>query len=135
LKSESEPEQNEGNVKVLVGSSFARMAFNKEHDVFVEFYAPWCGHCKKLAPEWDKLGDAFSAKKDVVIAKLDATENDTPEEVEGFPTLVLYPKDCDSISCGVPYKGSRVLNELISWVSKQTATTEGTATDTDKDEL
>jgi len=135
LKSEPEPEQNEGNVKVLVGSSFAHMAFNKENDVFVEFYAPWCGHCKKLAPEWDKLGDAFSAKKDVVIAKIDATENDTPEKVEGFPTLVLYPKDCDSISCGVPYKGSRDSNELISWVSKQTATTEGTATDTDKDEL
>lgn len=48
-------------------------------DVLVEFYAPWCGHCKKLAPTYDNLGQHFSDSEDVIIAKMDATANDIPD--------------------------------------------------------
>ena len=40
----------------------------------VEFYAPWCGHCKQLAPVWEKLGTAFAGEKKVVVAKVGVAE-------------------------------------------------------------
>jgi len=115
LKTQPVPENNNENVFTLVGSQFHDIVGNNK-DVFVEFYAPWCGHCKKLAPEWEKLGDAFADVEDVVIAKIDATENDTPEDVRGFPTLVFYRKGKTE---GVKYQGDRTADAMIGWVKSK----------------
>lgn len=40
---------------------------------FVEFYAPWCGHCKALQPIWENLAD--SLKNEIHVGKVDVTEN------------------------------------------------------------
>jgi len=53
LKSQEIPADNTAPVKIIVGTQFEEIVLNPHDDVLVKYYAPWCGHCKKLAPIWD----------------------------------------------------------------------------------
>jgi len=91
-------------------------------DVFVEFYAPWCGHCKKLTPIWEKLAGVFHNDNNVVIANLDADAHKdvgTRYGVTGFPTLIYFSK---SDKTGDRYSGARELTDLVSYVNSKAGT-------------
>jgi protein disulfide-isomerase A1 len=108
-----------GDVVVLRGTSFADLVLNNDKDVLVEFYAPWCGHCKKLAPVWDELGAKFKNNENIVIAKMDSTANevDVPGlAVKGFPTLVFF-KGNDK-SNPVKYEEGRELEDIVAFLKK-----------------
>jgi len=121
LKSEPVPDNSANAVKVAVAKNFDELVANSKKDVLVEFYAPWCGHCKKLTPIYDELG-AKMADEDVEIVKMDATANDVPQgyDVRGFPTLFWLPKDT---KIPVSYEGGRELPDFIKYIAEK-ATTE-----------
>lgn len=90
---------------------------------FIKFFAPWCGHCKRLAPTWDQLAAKFIARADVKIAKVDCTLADNKElcseqDVDGFPTMFIY-KNGEKIA---EYNGSRSLEDLYDFVMKYSST-------------
>lgn len=118
LKSEAIPDHNEGPVVVAVGKNFDDAVTNNGKDTLIEFYAPWCGHCKKLTPIFDELGQKLK-DEDVAIVKMDATANDVPApyDVRGFPTLFWLPKD--SKDKPVRYESGRELDDFIKYISKQ----------------
>lgn len=118
LKTETPvPEDTAGDVIVLKGSSFNELVLDNSKDVLVEFYAPWCGHCKNLEPIYDELGAKFKDDADVVIAKMDATANEIDVagvEVAGFPTLYFFPGN-DKKS-PVKYDGGRDIDGFMSYL-------------------
>ena len=107
----------EDHVAVLTPANFND--FIKKHKyAFVEFYAPWCGHCQELAPIYSKLALRMKEVEDgPAIAKLDAAEEeDFAEEqgIEGFPTLKLFI-DGEPID----YDGEREEEDMFKWLMKK----------------
>ncbi|XP_028305825.1 protein disulfide-isomerase A3 [Gouania willdenowi] len=119
LKSEPIPENNDGPVKVLVAENFDSIVNDDSKDVLIEFYAPWCGHCKSLEPKYIELGEKLAGDPNVVIAKMDATANDVPSpyEVSGFPTLYFSP--AGSKMNPMRYEGGREVSDFISYLKKE----------------
>jgi protein disulfide isomerase family A protein 3 len=116
IKSESLPDNTAANTKTAVARNFEDLVMKSSKDVLIEFYAPWCGHCKKLTPIFAELGDKM-AVEDVEIVKMDATANDVPPQfnVKGFPTLYWLPKDTK-----VPktYEGGREVDDFVNYIAE-----------------
>lgn len=101
-------------VKVLVSKNFDEVAFDKSKDVLVEFYAPWCGHCKQLAPIYDQLAEKYKDNNNVLIAKIDATVNELEHtKIQSFPTIKLYKKTDNEV---VDFKGERTLEGMSKFI-------------------
>jgi len=117
IRSEDIPEPNDQPVKVVVANNFDDLVLKSGKDVLVEFYAPWCGHCKKLAPIYDELAAKYSSNNKLTIAKIDATANDVDPKlgIRGFPTLKLF---LHGNPTPVDYDGDRSLENLSEFLEK-----------------
>jgi protein disulfide-isomerase A6 len=111
-------------VTVLGESDFAKIALDETKDVLVEFYAPWCGHCKSLAPTYEKLAKAYASEKGVVIANVDADDASNKGlasryGVSGFPTIKFFPK---GNKAGEDYNGGRDLEDFVTFINEKAGT-------------
>uniref|UniRef100_A0A348G610 protein disulfide-isomerase n=1 Tax=Odontomachus monticola TaxID=613454 RepID=A0A348G610_ODOMO len=100
----------------LTDENFEKMVLNSEDMWLVEFYAPWCGHCKNLAPEWATAATELKGK--VKLGALDATVNTLKASrynIKGYPTIKYFPpgkKDADSAQ---EYDGGRTSGDIVNW--------------------
>jgi protein disulfide-isomerase A6 len=110
------------SVVVLTPETFDSIVLDETKDVLVEFYAPWCGHCKHLAPVYEKLASVFKQDVGIVVANLDADKHrDLAEKygVSGFPTLKFFPKENKS---GEDYDGGRDLDDFVKFINEKCGT-------------
>jgi len=106
------------HVAVLNKNNFEN--FIKSHPfVMVKFYAPWCGHCKSMAPAYSQLAQRMKADaKGIPIAKVDATvEPEVAEkyDIKGFPTIKFFIE-----GAAVDYNGSRDEEAMFIWIKGKT---------------
>jgi protein disulfide-isomerase A6 len=105
----------------LTPKNFDKVVLKSGTPTLVEFFAPWCGHCKNLAPVYEELAQAFSHAKDKVqIAKVDAdAERDLGQRfgVQGFPTLKWFD---GKSSKPAEYSGGRQFDDLANFISEKT---------------
>ncbi len=91
VKSEEIPATNPGPVYTVVGKSFKADVIDNDMDVLVKFYAPWCGHCKHLAPIYVQTAEALKHNPKLRLVEIDATKNDIEGvNVRSFPTIKFY---------------------------------------------
>lgn len=88
----------------------------------VEFFAPWCGHCKNLAPHWAKAASELKGK--VKLGALDATVNKAKAslyEIQGYPTIKFFAPGPKSASSAEEYDGGRTSSEIVQWALEKLA--------------
>jgi thiol-disulfide isomerase/thioredoxin len=112
-------------MKIIAINKDDGMLFDSEvmkQPAFVKFYAPWCGHCQQMAPEWDKMtkelnsectGDALLME--VHHEALPQIKSDVKNIVQGFPTIVeVLPGG----KLGEQYSGERTAGQMKEWFYK-----------------
>mmetsp|Transcript_24437 Transcript_24437/g.30069 ORF Transcript_24437/g.30069 Transcript_24437/m.30069 type:complete len:221 (-) Transcript_24437:208-870(-) len=103
------------SVPSLTPDNYAELTDGKT--VFIKFFAPWCGHCKKMAPDWEKLSTEWEGNDIGLVAEVDCTAEGKPlcdaNGVKGFPTLKYGdPAALDD------YQGGRSLSDFQTFAKE-----------------
>ncbi|ORZ38897.1 thioredoxin-like protein [Catenaria anguillulae PL171] len=112
------------HVTVLTTATFDKIVMDPSKNVLVEFYAPWCGHCKNLAPIYESLANTFSTEPNVIIANLDATAHPdiaTRFGIEGYPTIKYFSAGSKDKKT-VDYNGGRTEHDFVSFLNAHAGT-------------
>ncbi|CAL8096265.1 unnamed protein product [Calicophoron daubneyi] len=105
------------DVVQLTDANFDEIVLNSEEPWLVEYFAPWCGHCKNLKPHWERA--ATELKGTMKVGAVDATVNTRLAEkyqIKGFPTIKFFPAGPKK---GDPteYDGGRTADDIVRWAT------------------
>lgn len=121
------------NIFELTPNTFKEVVYNTNYTTLVEFYAPWCGHCKQLKPVYNKLGKFLhgESKYAVNVAAVNCDEEKnrvlcSEHKIQGFPTLIVFRPPKHQVGKAkkgkhVPevYLGPRELAPMVEFVSSR----------------
>lgn len=110
--------KEENDVVILTEQNFD-IFMEKYPTSMIEFYAPWCGHCKELKPKYEKAAKLLKeAVPSVPLAKVNADKHKKLGEkmnIEGFPTIFFFNKGVKK-----DFNGKRSAKGIFNWVQRRT---------------
>ncbi|KAI9831328.1 MAG: hypothetical protein M1819_005102 [Sarea resinae] len=110
-------------VEMLNDQSFAQEVGGDKH-VLVAFTAPWCGHCKSLAPIWETVASDFASEPSVLIAKVDAEADNAKalaqsQGIKSYPTIKYFPAGSTEPKA---YEGGRTEKDFVNFLNVNAGT-------------
>lgn len=96
--------------KEVTDQTFAEEVLQHEGVALVDFWAPWCGPCRRIAPIVEELAETYAGRAKVL--KMNVDENQmTPMQygIQGIPTLLIF-------------KNGQLVDTMVGLQSKQTLT-------------
>lgn len=105
-----------GEVIELTDANFDKLVLESDDVWLVEFFAPWCGHCKNLEPEWAKAARELKGK--VKLGALDATAHQAKAgeyQVQGYPTIKFFAGGRKTKNSAEDYQGGRTANDIVEF--------------------
>lgn len=109
----------------LTAANFDSIVHDPTKDVLVEFYAPWCGHCKNLAPIYERVAEIFSNDDDCVVAQMnadDTTNKPVAQQygVRSFPTIKFFPRSTDGTAkTPQDYDSGRTEDDFLKFLNSK----------------
>jgi len=107
-------------IKSLTASNFKKEVFGNERVTFSVFYAPWCGHCQRLAPEYEKAAKNLAGMVDFVVVDCDEDKNKPlcqEYNVRGFPTIKTFSGPTKAMA--KDYNGERTASALVQHATRE----------------
>lgn len=106
------------DVVTLTDSNFRELVLDSDETWLVEFYAPWCGHCKNLAPHWARAATEVKEKSEgqVKLGALDATQHQATASkygIRGYPSIKIFRRNHKD-EAPIDYDGGRDTTGIVS---------------------
>ncbi|XP_049873843.1 protein disulfide-isomerase A6 homolog [Pectinophora gossypiella] len=122
LGSKPGSKSDQSDVVELTDSNFKEKVLDSDEMWLVEFFAPWCGHCKNLEPHWAKAATELKGK--IKVGALDATVHSSTAsryQVQGYPTIKFFPAGKKSSDSAEDYNGGRTSSDIVAWAMDKLA--------------
>lgn len=108
---------------MLNDASFAK-EIGSDKNVLIAFTAPWCGHCKSLAPIWETVAEDYQNEPNVTVAKVDAEAENSKatakdQGVSSYPTIKFFPAGSKTPE---DYNGGRTEKDLVAFLNEKAGT-------------
>uniref|UniRef100_A0A146M2T9 protein disulfide-isomerase n=1 Tax=Lygus hesperus TaxID=30085 RepID=A0A146M2T9_LYGHE len=113
---QEKPPPPKDEVVELTDSNFDKLVLNSDDIWLVEFFAPWCGHCKNLAPQWAEAARQLAGK--VKLGALDATVHQVKASqfrIQGYPTIKYFAPGSKTSSDAEAYEGGRTASDIVAF--------------------